>query len=173
MLRTLLLVLVGVGALGLLVELALLEHWTAAPQFVPLATLTLVLAATSALAVRPGRTTVRLFGAVMIVAVVAGLTGIGFHLFDNWAFEREIAPEASAAAILVPVLTGATPLLAPGSLVQLGLTGLVAIYRHPALSSPSSSSPPSPPSPPSPSSPSPSSPSLAETGDPFDIEDDT
>lgn len=162
MLRTFLLVLVGVGALGLLVELALLEHWTAAPQFVPLATLTLILAATVAVALRPDRTTLRLFGAVMILAVVAGLAGIGFHFFDNWAFEREVAPEASAAAILGPVLTGATPLLAPGSLVQLGLTGLVAIYRHPALSSPSSPSPPSP-----------SSPSLAETGDPFDMEDDT
>lgn len=162
MLRTVLLVLVGVGALGLLVELALLEHWTAAPQFVPLATLTLVLVATASALVRPDRTTLRLFGAVMILAVVAGLTGIGFHFFDNWAFEREVAPDASAVAILGPVLTGATPLLAPGSLVQLGLTGLVAIYRHPALSSPSSPSPSSP-----------SSPSLAETGDPFDMEDDT
>lgn len=159
MLRTVLLVLVGVGALGLLLELVLLEHWAAAPQFVPLAMLALVLVATVSALVRPDRTTLRLFGAVMILAVVAGLAGIGFHFFDNWAFEREVAPDTSAVAILGPVLTGATPLLAPGSLVQLGLTGLVAIYRHPALSWPSS--------------PSPSSPSLAETGDPFDMEDDT
>jgi hypothetical protein len=29
-------------------------------------------------------------------------------------------------------LTGATPALAPGSLIPLGLVGLIAVHRHPA-----------------------------------------
>lgn len=136
MLRALLLALVGVGALGLLTELTLIGHWTAAPQFVPLLTLAAALAATVVVAVRPSRTTVSAFRAVMAVAVLAGLGGIGFHFFDNWAFEREVTPDASAVALLWPVLRGATPLLAPGSLVQLGLAGLVTTYRHPAFHPP-------------------------------------
>jgi len=132
-LRALLLGLVGLGALGLLIELTLLEHWMAAPQFVPLLTLVAALSATVAVAVRPGHTTVSVFRGIMAVAVLAGLVGIGFHFFDNWAFEREVSPDASMAALLWPVLQGATPLLAPGSLLQLGLAGLVTAYRHPAL----------------------------------------
>lgn len=132
-LRTLLLALVGLGAAGLLVELTLLEHWMAAPQFVPWVTLTAVLVATVVVAVRPSRGAVLVFRAVTAFAVLAGLCGIGFHLFDNWAFEREVMPNASATALLWPVLQGATPLLAPGSLVQLGLAGLLSTYRHPAL----------------------------------------
>lgn len=82
------------------------------------------------------------------LAVGVGLVGIGFHFLDNWAFEREISPDATSAALVLPVLRGATPLLAPGSLLQLGLVGLVFTYRHPALL------PPSPP---------------AEAGDPHHI----
>ncbi len=132
-LRSLLLALVALGALGLSVELILLEHWSALPQLTPLVTLTLVLATTGAVALRPGRTTVRAFRGVMLWAVVAGLTGIALHFRDNVAFEREVTPEASLGSLTWHALRGATPLLAPGSLAQLGLLGLVFTYRHPAL----------------------------------------
>lgn len=132
-LRALLLALVGLGALGLLVELLLLEHWVDRPQLTPLVTLGLVLASVTAVAVRPSRTSVRTFRAVMAWAVAAGLLGISLHLRDNLAFEREVTPEASTTSLLWHALHGATPLLAPGSLAQLGLLGLVFTYGHPAL----------------------------------------
>lgn len=131
--RTFLLALVALGALGLLAELLLLEHWVARPQYVPLATLALALGATVVLAFRPGPGTVRLFRGVMGLVVVTGLAGIGFHLSDNLAFEREITPAASLGPLFWEAIRGATPLLAPGSLVQLGLVGLVLTWRHPAL----------------------------------------
>lgn len=140
-LRLLLLAVTVFGAAGLAAELALIEHWAEPPQLVPLATLALILAAGAAAALRPGRTTVRSFRLVMGLAVAAGLAGVGFHLSGNLAFEREIVPDAALGALLWEAVRGATPLLAPGSLVQLGLVGLVFTWRHPALrSEPSSSS---------------------------------
>jgi len=144
--RSLLLVVVALGAVGLLTELLLLEHWIATPQLTPLVTLALVLGATATVARRPDRRTVRVFRLVMAWAVVAGLTGIGFHMRDNLAFEREVTPEAPTSSLAWHALHGATPLLAPGSLVQLGLIGLVFTYGHPALKGPGSSSTASDPS---------------------------
>ena len=136
--------LVGFGALGLLLELALLEHWMARPQLVPLAVLTLGIGSALMFALRPGHRTGALFRAVMGLAVLAGVAGIALHLSDNLAFEREIVPDADLAPLLWAAFHGATPLLAPGSLVQLGLVGLVLTYGHPALQrspTPSSSGP--------------------------------
>lgn len=131
-LRTLLLGLVGLGAAGLVVELALLEHWEETPQYAPFLVLALALGAAAVLWRRPGRQTLRAFQTVMALAVVAGMAGIGFHFRGNLAFEREIVPEASTAERFWAVIHGATPLLAPGSLVQLGLVGLALTYAHPA-----------------------------------------
>lgn len=131
-LRALLLGLVGLGAAGLVVELALLEHWEELPQYAPFLVLAPALAAAAVLWRRPGRGTLRAFQGVMALAVLAGMAGIGFHFQSNWAFEREIVPEASTAERLWETIHGATPLLAPGSLVQLGLVGLALTYGHPA-----------------------------------------
>lgn len=131
--RTLLLMVVGLGAFGLMIELLLLEHWIARAQLIPLSTLALMLVTTALVAVRAERHTLRAFRAVMAWAVMAGLMGIGFHLRDNLAFEREIVPDASGTSILWHALQGATPLLAPGSLAQLGLIGLIVAYGHPGL----------------------------------------
>jgi hypothetical protein len=138
-LRMFLLALVGLGALGLLAELLLLEHWIARPQLTPLVTLGLVLTSVTAVALRPGRGTIRAFRVVLVWAVVAGLLGISFHLRDNLALEREVAPESSLSSLLWHAVRGATPLLAPGSLAQLGLVGLVFTYGHPALRTPDGS----------------------------------
>ena len=134
--RALLLAVVALGAAGLLVELLLLEHWLVTPQLTPLVTLSLILLATFAVAFRPGPRTLRAYRAVMAWAVLAGLLGIGFHLRDNLAFEREIAPDDPASSAVWHAIRGATPLLAPGSLIQLGLVGLVFTYGHPRLRDP-------------------------------------
>lgn len=134
--RTLLLAVVALGAAGLLVELLLLEHWLVTAQLTPLVTLSLILAGTAMVAVRPAPRTLRAFRAVMLWAVLAGLLGIGFHLRDNLAFEREVAPDATTASAVWHAIRGATPLLAPGSLIQLGLVGLVFTYAHPLLDDP-------------------------------------
>lgn len=132
-LRMLLLALVAFGATGLVVELLLLEHWEAVAQYTPFLTLGAALAMALAVGIRPGAGTLKAFRLIMALVVVAGMAGIGFHLADNLAFEREVTPDAPLGALLRAAFTGATPLLAPGALVQLGLLGLILTYRHPAL----------------------------------------
>ena len=133
--RTLLLMVLALGAVGLTLELLLLEHWMVTPQLTPLVTLLLVLMVTVAVAFRPDRRSLRAFRAVMVWAVVAGFVGIGFHFRDNLAFEREVTPAASFSSLTWHAVRGATPLLAPGSLIQLGLVGLVFTWGHPGLRS--------------------------------------
>ena len=132
-LRRLLLALVAVAALGLLVELLLLEHYESAWQYAPLVLLGGVLVTVVAVARRPSLASVRFFQAVMVLCVVAGGVGVFLHLKGNVEFELEREPLLRGFALLWEAARGATPALAPGAMAQLGLLGLVYTYRHPAL----------------------------------------
>ncbi|MGZ8468140.1 MAG: hypothetical protein ACXWZS_01580 [Gemmatirosa sp.] len=132
-LRRLLLAVVLVGAAGLLVELALLEHYDSAWQWTPLALLGLVLAVGGTMAWRPTRGALRLFQALMTVCVVAGAVGVYLHYRGNVEFELERESTLGGLALLWEAVRGATPALAPGALAQLGLVGLAYAFRHPLL----------------------------------------
>ena len=71
----------------------------------------------------------------MTLFVFAGPIGMGLHYGANSEFEREMDPSLNGYRLFTVSLSGATPLLAPGSMVQLGLIGLVYTYRHPRLAS--------------------------------------
>jgi hypothetical protein len=122
-----------VGAAGLGAELVLLEHTESGWQWVPLVLLGAVLVLGLAVAMRPARGTVRAFQGVTALCVAAGLLGVYLHLEGNVEFELEGDPSLGGLVLLWEALRGATPALAPGSLAQLGLLGLVCTYRHPAL----------------------------------------
>lgn len=142
LLRRALLALVAFGAAGLLLELLLLEHWESAWQFVPLALLAFVLAASVVALLRPGRTVLRALGALLALCLVSGAVGVLLHYQGNVEFELEREGALTGWALFSEALRGATPALAPGAMAQLGLVGLVALWRHPALraaASPSSS----------------------------------
>jgi hypothetical protein len=136
-LRRALLVVVLVGAAGLLAELALLEHYDSAWQWAPLALLGVVLGIAGALAWRPTRGVLRCFRALMALCVVAGAVGVYLHYRGNVEFELEREPALGGLALLWAAVRGATPALAPGALAQLGLVGLAYAFRHPLLRRPS------------------------------------
>lgn len=142
--RRMLLVLVLLGGAGLTAELVLLEHTEDAWQWAPFVVLGGALLAGAALATRPTRATVRLFQALMALLVLTGLLGIYLHYRGNEAFELEMDEAARGLDLLWRALRGATPALAPGALVQLGLLGLILSYRHPALGSARRPPPPTP-----------------------------
>lgn len=131
--RSLLLAVLLLGIVGLAAELYLLGHYFETAQWAPLVTLAVAFGGGVAVAVRPGRTTVRTFQVTMALAVVVGLAGLGFHSWSNYQFDVEIEPDSTPSARLFHVLHGGVPALAPGALVQLGLVGLVFCFRHPAL----------------------------------------
>ena len=130
---TLLLALVHLGIFGLLAELVLLEHTESATQWIPLVSLTVGLLAALTVAVRPSAGALRAFRAIMAVFVAAGVLGVYLHIDGNLEFARENDPSMTGRELLMEVLGGATPALAPGALAQLGLLGLALTYRHPLL----------------------------------------
>jgi hypothetical protein len=131
--RRLLLALVLLGILGLAAELVLLEHFESVWQWVPLAALSAGFICGVAVALRPSRGTLRALQGVMALFVAAGLLGLYLHYRGNVEFELESDSSLQGLALLWSALRGATPSLAPGAMVQLGLLGLVLAHGHPAL----------------------------------------
>ena len=132
-LRTLLLGIIVLGAMGLLAELLLLEHYESAWQFTPLVLLGAVVVAAALIWRRPSPATVRFFQALMALCLAAGAIGVFLHYDGNVEFELEREPLLGGLALFWEAARGATPALAPGAIAQLGLLGLVYTYRHPAL----------------------------------------
>jgi hypothetical protein len=131
--RQLLLALVFVGIAGLAVELALLRHTDSFTQWIPHVTLLIGLLSTVAVYLRPGAGSLKVFRIVMVIFVIVGILGIYLHYRGNVVFALERDPSLSRTRLIWKALRGATPALAPGSLTQLGLLGLLFTYRHPAL----------------------------------------
>jgi hypothetical protein len=133
--RRLLLALVLAGILGYIVELLLVEHYESATQIAPLVVLGLGLLSGAAVARRATAASLRSFRAGMGLFVVAGLAGLVLHYRGNVEFELERDPSLGGLDLFGESLHGATPALAPGAMLQLGLLGLLVTYRHPALRS--------------------------------------
>ena len=130
--RTALLALIHVGILGLGAELFLLEHTESVWQWIPLAVLAGGFISGLVVTVKPTARAVRVFQAAMVLCIAAGLLGLYLHFQGNAEFELEMEPSLGGVALLWKSLRGATPALAPGAMVQLGLLGLLFSYRHPA-----------------------------------------
>lgn len=131
--RRLLLALVALSAIGLVPELLLLKHYESVWQVVPLVLLVLTLVATAIVWRRPGVRSLQFFRVMMVLCLLAGGVGVILHGKGNieWALERD--DTLHGWPLIWKMLRGATPLLAPGAMAQLGLLGLVYTYRHPVL----------------------------------------
>lgn len=126
------------GLIGTEVDLLLLEHFEDWTQYLPLVLLGVALlvqlwyvAARSRTSIRAS---VRTLQALMWLFVASGLVGIVLHYRGNMEFEREMSPAIAGLELFKAAMMGATPALAPGQMVQLGLIGLAWAFRHPALS---------------------------------------
>lgn len=136
LLRRGLLALLAFGSAGILVELVLLEHYDEPFQYTPLVLLVLTLGSILWHWLDGQKRSLRAFQIVMLLLIIAGTVGIALHFDGNFEFEKELNPDSAGLEFWVEVLRGATPTLAPGTLVQFGLLGLLYAYRHPALSPP-------------------------------------
>jgi hypothetical protein len=130
--RLALLVILAVGLVGVELELLLLGHTEDPWQWTPIILIGISLAVIAWHAIERGAASVRALQIVMGLFVVAGLLGLFLHFRGNIVFEQEMTPDAPLWPLLWAALRGATPTLAPGTMVQLGLIGLLYAYRHPA-----------------------------------------
>jgi hypothetical protein len=128
-----LLVILVLGMVGTAAELMLLQHYEDPWQLVPLALITAALVVLAWHGLTRGPASVRAIQALMALFVVSGLVGVGLHHSANSEFELEMDSSLAGVRLFAEALSGATPALAPGTMVQLGLIGLVYAYRHPRL----------------------------------------
>jgi len=117
------------GSVGTLAELYLIGHYEDTWQFVPLGLLVAVTLATGAYLRRPSESLRLLVAGVMWACIVAGLLGSWLHYRGNSEFEREMYPDRAGLELVRESLSGATPVLAPGTMTFIGLFGLVAAWR--------------------------------------------
>ena len=112
------------GLAGTLVELILLEHTEGNWQKVPLVLLSLALGALMARRLAPGPRSRGAMKTIMAILIVAGAVGLYQHFMGNREFELEMNASRSGWELTWETLKGATPALAPGTLIYLGLLGL-------------------------------------------------
>ena len=132
-LRKILLAITWLGVIGLIVELLFIQHYEKRWQIIPLALLGMSVIALVPITWWPSDQSVRLFRIVMAFCVLSAPFGIWLHYAGNVEFELERRRELRGAPLIWKSLHGATPVLAPGAMAQLGLLGLALTFRHPAL----------------------------------------
>jgi hypothetical protein len=118
------------GSVGTAAELLLLEHVEGAWQKAPLVLIGLACTLLAVLAFRPSAAVMRVFQLTMIAFVMSGVVGVVLHYQGNVEFERELAPDAAGFPLFKEALKGATPALAPGTMMLLGALGLTCTSRQ-------------------------------------------
>jgi hypothetical protein len=129
--RKLLLGALAIGVIGTSSELILLRHVDEPAQWLPLAFLGAAVPVLIWHAASPGIASVRTLQGLMAAFIALGVVGVGLHYDGNVEFERELNPSERGWTFVRKTVAGATPVLAPGSMVLLGLVGLAHAYRHP------------------------------------------
>jgi len=132
-LRWLVLALLTFGMMGTGIDLLLLDHYEEIWQMAPLLLIVAGLAAAAAVAARPAAWSIAALRWTMVLFIVSGIAGIALHYNGNREFQREMDPALTGWPLVVKVMTAkAPPALAPASMIQLGLLGMLFTYRHPA-----------------------------------------
>jgi len=139
----LLLAIWGLGLIGTTGELLLLEHFDGALQLIPLAVLAVGFAISIWYVLSPGRGSLKAFEMTLVLFAVSGLIGVLLHYRGNVEFERERDPTLHGFQLFWHSITGATPALAPGTMIFLASIGVAMILANPV--NPSRPGPPRPP----------------------------
>lgn len=131
--RTLVLAILLVGVIGTALELLLLGHYEDRWQLAPLALAGVLLLALTWYRLSSSHRPVQAVRVLSVAMAISAFVGLVLHYQANVEWELETTPELHGLALFREVITGALPLLAPGTMLQLGLLGLVWTYRHPRL----------------------------------------
>lgn len=126
---------VGFTLFGVGAELYFLDHFEDAWQWTPVALLGLAALLLLWLALAPRATLVYAWRGLMFLCIASGFVGMYFHALARMEFKQEGNPGLKGAKLFWEAMhTQSPPALAPGVMIQIGLLGLAATIRHPALS---------------------------------------
>lgn len=132
--RSILLFVLLIGMLGTGTELLFQQHFEEPSQLIPLVLIAVALGATLWHVLRRGPGSLLVLQITMVFFIAAGVLGMYLHYGANVAFQREVDPALVGLDLFWKAMAAkAPPALAPGSMAQLGLIGLVYSYRHPAI----------------------------------------
>jgi hypothetical protein len=118
LLAAFLLSLLGTGA-----ELLLLEHTADWWQLIPVILIGLGLTAVIWFTLSRSSSSKYFFRGLMVFFVVSGFLGLALHYDGNMAFELEMYPSMKGMELVWKTLKGATPVLAPGTMIAAALIG--------------------------------------------------
>ena len=118
-------VILAFNIIGIGTELILLEHTEDFWQWIPL-----VLLAISSITISwdfffNSRWSTLIIKANMFLLIGSGAVGIWMHYSGNVEFELEMYPSLKGPGLFLESLKGATPALAPGIMMAIGMLGLV------------------------------------------------
>jgi hypothetical protein len=125
--RSLLAILV-LGLVGTEIELFLLKHTDGFWQIAPLGLIAAGIVVVGWCAFTQSAASLRALDVVMIAFILSGAAGVLLHFRGNVDWERERTPGIGGSSLVRQALMGATPTLAPGTMLQLGLVGLIYSY---------------------------------------------
>ena len=131
--RAALLAILVIGLVGTEVELLLLKHVDGFWQLVPVVLIGGGLVVTAWFALEKSARSLRALQGTMLVFAASGALGVVQHFLGNIDYARDSNPSLAGSELYREAVMGSTPTLAPGTMVQLGLVGLVFAFRHPAL----------------------------------------
>ena len=135
--RRLMLLLLTVAMIGTAADLMLLDHHEDFWQIVPLGVIALGIVAVVLSTVKGGVGPVMLMRVTMALFICSGFVGMGLHYIGNNEFQLEMDPGLRGWSLFVKAITSkAPPALAPATMIQMGLLGLLYTYQHPALRHP-------------------------------------
>ena len=126
--RRSLLAILMIGLIGTEIELFLLKHTDGFWQIVPLGLVGAGIVVVAWCAFTDNSASLRVLDVVMIAFIASGAAGVVLHFKGNIEWERERTPGITGSPLVRQALMGATPTLAPGTMLQLGLVGLIYSY---------------------------------------------
>lgn len=116
-------------------ELVFLSHWNETIQFLPFVLSGWGLIALALAYFLPSPVTIKFLQWSMVIIGLCSLIGIYEHMANNLGFRMEIQPNATTQELIVGLLEGANPVLAPGILMLGAAIGWTAAYQHKLLKS--------------------------------------
>ncbi len=132
-LRVFILVVFLFGLIGTGTELILLDHMEDTWMWTPLVLMGASLIVIAVYGILRTPWVLQAFRGVMFLFVISGMVGTWLHYKGNVEFELEMYPALAGMELFWESMTGATPALAPGAMIQLGLIGLLFTFKHPLL----------------------------------------
>ena len=110
-------------ALGIGMELYLLDHYEDTQQLIPIICIAAALLGALIWFNRRDNASQAAFKWILFLTALSGVYGVYLHLQANYEFELEMKPALSGWELFTESLSGALPALAPASMIVLALIG--------------------------------------------------